>query len=271
MPLLLFCDGQAIYLLLAMLPLLPFVLPRAVVWNGAAGGHILLLTPLSIALASCLYAGLTVMNSSGALLRTAFSWTTSQLQDSPWQLLSPDSLVECCAQVTFAAALSVPAAWWIAGKGQRRAMLFGAALPVIAACLAQADGKLSHPATLLCLLFAPWMLLMAERLKQTPASVMALLLLGVAGAWNVFSYLPSADMTNWTACLRGQHIATPYASEAALGQWLLNHPGEILVDDRTLDAVLATRGHARQILFPNSAGLQLQTQSQTPTTDYVIV
>ena len=266
--LLLFADGRSVYILLAMTPAVPLLLPRQVAREGPAGGYMIVFLPLAMSLAACAYVGWATAGDPLLLYRSALGRNALLQSGEPWQTKGPGLLLSLLV-IPAVVAVCFPV---------RPALLRNASQPhiaatvivgvtVVAAVLAQADGALPHPASLMFYGIAPWAcaIVLQARRAVLPACV------GILSGWMLFSWLPTADMKAWTLALTGSTVTTVKPEVQQLGQYLATQKGAVLADDLLLAGAIAVRGHAFRLVMPGDARYRFETRGVAPSTDLVVM
>jgi len=268
--LLFFVDERALYLALAIFPVLPLVMPERPLKLSPLSVYLVLFSPLILGLLSWMYLNWLFMHDTlgfltapDALLRGAFATATSNqwLRTHGGEFLFPLVAMLAGLLLVFPAWLSLPQ---VALRHGKFSAGFAATVTIV---VAGAFGTMTlfvaHPLDMIVLGAVALMI----GIKEMPLSIgrrrniQILMAVGVCSGWLVFLFQPAPEMVSWREALSGQRVAYPDALEQALGQFLAEAPCPTLMDDHAAPYGVAARGSAKDLILPYSYAFKLAMAS----------
>lgn len=258
-----FADERTVYLLIALLPLFPLLLPRNILQQAPIGAYMIAFTPWALVFLAWAYLNWLFLHDPWHFLTaldSTFRGAANDVLYLPWLRdygPRPGKVVlVTLAYGLLAFPLLLPLLWQTRrDRGLQGAAAIAFLLPMLATLLATGDLFLPHPLYMLFLLAAAAMAALpigAAGPDWRPNILVAALALSTAGGWVVFPWMPTKDMALWRAALAGGHPEPPYAAERALGEWLAANREPTMLDDRHAYAALVARGDARDLILPFS-------------------
>ena len=277
-----FVDERAVFIFLALLPLLPLLANRRLVSESMTGVYGVAIFPLLLALCTWMYLNwifhgdpFTYLNEPGSGFRGA--WENAQ--DSSWLRSWGGEWAGPSGHAMVNGLLAFPAIVWLCWRWRRRMYLVAACLvlflhPIFAVGLATSGFFLGHPLSILLLLAGAVMgiLLILPRIRNGGMSVLAALLLaGSLNGWGMIWQDPDSEVGRWRESLAGLTAEVPFRDERELGYWLKTHDYETLIDDRVFYRAIAARGHGHRLILSYSLRFKNQMQMRQPDADQVVV
>jgi len=277
-----FVDERAVFIFLALLPLLPLLANRRLVSESLTGVYGVAIFPLLLALATWMYLNwifhgdpFTYLNAPGSAFRGAWE----EAQGSAWLQRWGGKWVGPTGQSLLHGLLAFPAVLWLCWRWRHRLYLVAACLvlflhPIFAIGLATSGFFLGHPLGILFLLAGATMgvLLILPRLKNGSLRTLTVLLLaGSLNGWGLLWQDPDREVRQWRDSLAGQTTQVPHEDELELGRWLDKHDVETLLDDRVFYRAIAARGHGHRLILSHSLRFKSQIQMRQPDVEQVVV
>lgn len=277
-----FVDERAFFLVVAFLPLIPLVAPPSMLRESALSVFFVIILPVALAVASWFYLNwifhgaartfLTAPNSSflGELLHSGEStWLVSF--GGTWAASTLIALL--LALAAFPGLLWQAAVVWRSPR-LRRGVLTFFLVPVLAVGVSTNSYFIGHPADMLFLLNAGFMvgLLLLPRAKlRQKAMAAGFLLLGDLVGGLLFYWYPSQDMLHWRLVLTGQERDVGYAEERDLGRFLAVNRLPTLLDERAGYRIIAARGDTRGLVLSYMPEFKLALQRADPAVAQIVV
>lgn len=278
-----YTDERTLFVFLALLPLIPFLASPRMARESLASVYAIMAFPLLVAVGAWLYMNWIFHGNPWSFLEAPDSSFRGAWQDvgqSPWllrwggQWLMPTLVAAGMALAAF------PVAGYLGWRffRKRRQWVAGMVLfvhPVIAAGLATAAFFLQNILGMVFLLAGAvmGMLLIMPRLRGARvAHLLGLLALGNLAGWGVMAGEGDREVLAWRAGLLGQGVPAAQAGEdVRLGEWLREHGGETLLDDRVAYRAIVARGHGRGLILPFSIRFKNAVKSRDPGVAQILV
>lgn len=276
-----FIDERTLFLFLALLPLVPFLASPRMVRESLVSVYAVMAFPLLVAFVAWIYMNWIFHGNPWSFLETpdaTFRGAWNHVGVTPWlldyggQWLIPILVSGLLAASAFPLALYL--FWRFAHKP--RQMLAGLVLylhPLIATGIATAGFFLADALNMVFLLASVTMALLLIMPRITGPRIrhlLALLVLGNLLGWVIMFWEPAPDVRLWRASLLARPVPDLYAADRRLGEWLREHDGETLLDDRIAYRVIVARGHGRNLVLPFSARFKNAVKARDPGVQQVL-
>lgn len=277
MALLFFADERTPFLVIAVAPLLPLLLPPVILQRRAASAYLVIFLPVIFSVLGWIYLNWMFFREPWQWLTlpdSAFRGAWAEIMSYTWLRDHGGQFFRPLVLASGFAALLVP---WLIGllcslrpmTPQWRACLVMTVVPIIATALATADSFLAHPFLMLFLLVPAMMAALAswpQITNRRPVLLIAGLGLSAVLSWGSMFWFSSPDFANWTSALSGQTIPPDREADERLGAWLAAHRDPTLLDSRLAAWVIAARGDAQglRLQFTREFRLNLLGQLTAP-------
>lgn len=274
-----FSDERTSFLVLALLPLIPFIAPSRMLGNSLPAIYIILVFPLLIAAGGWIYLNWVFHGNAWEFLQApeaSFRGSVSLSEHSPWlnelggHWLKPVGIALTFAMIAF------PLPLWMAWHYRRYQARLAASLtlylhPLFAVGLATTAFFLTDVFNLLYLLIAATMagILMMPRSRHI-GLILTLLLLGNLGGWGMLSRSAPSEAEAWKQALSGTMLP-PDEAMLQLGHWLRDNPQPTLLDDRGLYAAITERGQAHDLILPFTYAFKNEMKRLQPLSHQILV
>lgn len=276
-----FADERALYVMVALVPLLPLFAPRALLERAPAALYLLVFTPFAMGFLAWAYLNWLYLGNPWHFLQATDSAFLGAAADVPYVPWLRDHGQTFVAPLFIALAMLLagfPVLFWqVASKIKARksavTTLALIATILLATALSTDTDFLAHPLQMLFLVTA---IVMVSLNSHPPiwardrAIVLGLLALGIAGAWAVFFWEPSPDMVRWRTALVGRQVPFAHGGEAALGAWLAANREPTLIDDSLAYPAIVSRGDTRGLILPYMRAFKLDLSSQLPEVAQIV-
>ncbi len=276
-----FIDERALYIFVALLPLIPILASRRMAEESITSVYGVLTFPLLLSVCTWMYLNWIFADDPLTFLYardSAFRGAAEQSMQSDWLQQWGGLWLEPVGVALVGGMLAFPGTLWLCYRWRQRPRLVAASLvlvihPIIAIGLSTSGFFLGSVIGLLNLLAASTMgcLLMLPRVRRGGVAVMGLMLAGSAAGWLLLFQERGSEVAAWRESLLGRVTDEPYAEERALGLWLREHDMPTLLDDRTFYRAIAARGHGRSLILPYSARFKSEVQRRVPDVVQVVV
>lgn len=277
-----FVDERAVFLFLALLPLLPFLAPVRMLRSSMISAHVLISLPIGVAIVAWIYLNWLFHGDPWLFLtssESAFVGVSRTVQDVSWLRGFGGDFFRPLAWAMMLAALSVPAlAWTLWHLRARRRVLLGMGIlaihPVLATAIATKTYFLEHPIDIVFLTLGACMgsvLMMPKVWARHTIVPVSWFLASLVGGWIAFSIAPTDEMDRWRNALLGSPQIVAQPADARVGQWLAANPGVTLIDSRSAYRVVAARGGSQDLWLPFMPEFKLAERLGTVETPQVVI
>ena len=277
-----FIDGSAVYIFVALLPLLVIIAPRRTVMVSPLAMYLIVGTPFVFAILSWAYLNWIFEGSflhfvtspsshflGGQLAMDKYPW----LQDYGGQFFRP--LLVATGYLIIAFPVSVYLLLDTLDDTNRFRATFVLLLhPLIAIAMATSQFYLSHPFEILTLIIAGLMAELTYVKMQTRREFFFLLvfmMVSVVSGWWLFIESASPQMTQWVHALKGDVQLTKDDSDLQLGIWLSAHRQPTLMYEKSGYKVIAARGDAEGMLLSFSHAFKAAMRERVPGVKQIVV
>lgn len=279
--LLFFADERVPFLLLGLLPLIPFFASPRMIRESVASVYAVLIFPVMVAVFAWVYLNWIFHGDPWFFLRvpeSVFLGGRAAVGSSHWLSRYGGHFSAPTLNAIVLALLCFPLPLYLAIKGwrQRRSaravlVLFGH-LPVVIG-LATTLFFVRAPVEFLYLLLVVTMVSLLLMPRQGGGLLMPVVLL-LAGNLAAGGYLlaePAPDVVAWRTALSGTTSPPAYAADQGFGRWLRDNPAPTLMDDRPLFAAIVARSHGRDLVLPHSDRFKRELRGRVPGVEQVVV
>jgi membrane protein XagC len=256
-----FTDERTLFVLLALLPLIPLLAPRRMFNASVSSVYGVLVFPVALAIASWFYMNWIFHGDASLFLsapEASFRGAWRAASSSPWLMHYGGSFLMPLLIPSLIAVLAFPLPIWMLWRFRdrdnfRRAMIVLYLHPLLAISLATAAFYLAHPMEILFLLAAVSMslLLVVPRMDRYLPLVFGLLASGNLAAWALMAGEEHVDVRNWRNSLLARPLSEGQGVEQRLGEWLNDNRQPTLIDDRAGFRVIVARGDAKGLILPH--------------------
>lgn len=275
-------DERALYLLPGLFLLISAALPRDALTRSPFAMYLLIFTPIALAVLAWAYLNWLFLGDPFDFLRAADSTFLGAWLDYPYTPWLVDHgggfvlpvLVALAMQLAAFPALLILGFRAIGRRWPLRTGLIVYGTLALAVGLSTLHGTLSHPAVYISLTFAGLAVGFHHLRVQTKgARLLAAVTLaaGIFGGWAVLNWEATTRLERWTNAITGNQQPQLFEAEHALANWLRDHPGPTLLDDRDGYAVVADLGATRDLILPFSSEYKLALRRDRLTVVQVAV
>lgn len=276
-----FTDERTLFVLLALLPLIPMLAPKRMFNESVSSVYGVLVFPVALAIASWFYMNWIFHGDASLFLsapEASFRGAWRSAASSSWLMHYGGSFFLPLVISALAAVLAFPLPIWMLWHFRhrdnfRRATIVLFVHPVLAISLATAAFYLSHPMEILFLVSAVTMslLLVAPRVDRHFPVVLSMLACGNLAAWGMVAGEEHVDVRNWRTSLIGRPVSEEYLVERRLGEWLNDNRQPTLIDDRAAFRVIVARGDAKGLVLPHQREFKGALRQRDWATEQVVV
>lgn len=271
-----FVDSAAIFIFVALLPLIVVVAPIRTVMVSPSGLYLIVGTPLAFAIGTWAY-----MNwiFEGSFLHfitnadSAYLGGKLHIEEFPWlmqyggQLLMP--FLAVAGYMLVAYPVSIYLLLDTIDNGYRFRASFVLLLhPLVAVAIATSQEYLSHPFEILSLISAGLMAELTYVKMQTRREFVILVLfmmVSVVGGWWLFAETSNAQMKEWMQALQGPVVRTAEEdTDLALGVWLKSNPQPTILFEKYAYKVIAARGNTDNLYLSFSNEFKANLRQRVP-------
>jgi len=279
-----FIDATAVYLFVALIPLLVLIAPIRAIMVSPMSLYLIVGTPFAFAMATWGYMNWIfegdflyfITNSDsiflgGMLKIDDFPW----LQDYGGQFFMP--LLVSGGYLLVAYPVSIYLLLDTVDNNYRFRATFVLMLhPLIAIGIATGQNYLSHPFEILTLVSAGLMAELTYVKMQTHREFVLLvifMLVSIVGGWWVFIETGNPQMTRWVQALQGEKtiLSDKENGDMQLGQWLRIHRQPTMLYELSAYRVIASRGDAEGLLLSFSHEFKAAIRERIPSVDQIAV
>jgi len=279
-----FIDGSAIFIFVALLPLMVVVAPIRTLMVSPMSLYLIVGTPFAFAVGTWAY-----MNwiFEGSFLHfitnsdSAFLGGMLHINDYPWlknyggQFFRP--LLVATGYMLVAYPVSVYLLLDTISNSYRfRATFVLLIHPLIAIAIATSQNYLTHPFQILTLISAGLMAELTYVKMQTKREFFLLVLfmmVSVAGGWWLFAQTGTPQMQQWFRAMEGRTpvLTAEMDGDLQLGLWLKAHHEPTLIYERSAYKAIAARGDAKEFMLSFSSEFKTAMRERFPAATLIAV
>jgi len=279
-----FIDGSAIFIFVALLPLLVVVAPVRTLMLSPLSLYLIVGTPFFFAAGTWAYLNWIFEGSFLHFITNSdsvFLGGMLHINDYPWlkdnggQFFKP--LLMACGYMLIA----YPVTIYLLLDTMRNSYRFRATFvllihPLIAIAIATSQNYLTHPFEILTLISAGIMAELTHIKMQSRREFVLLVLfmmVSVGGGWWLFVHTGNPQMQQWARALAGEKpaIASSHDADLQLGLWLRGHHRPTLIYERSAYKVIAARGDAEGLMLSFSREFKTAMRERIPAVDMIAV
>jgi len=279
-----FIDGTAVYIFVALLPLLVLIAPIRTIMVSPMSMYLIVGTPFAFAVGTWAYMNWIfegeflyfITNSESAFLGgmlkvDQYPW----LMDYGGQFFMP--LLVSAGYLLIAYPVSLYLLLDTADDNHRFRATFVLMLhPLIAIGIATSQFYLTHPFEILTLVSAGLMAELTYVKMQTNREfvlLVAFMLVSIVGGWWLFIETGNPQMIRWVKALQGENtmVAVDKDADLQLGKWLSAHRQPTMLYERSAYRVIAARGDADRLMLSFSLGFKSAIRERIPSVTQLAV
>ncbi|MBL4774503.1 MAG: hypothetical protein JKY87_00385 [Mariprofundus sp.] len=279
-----FIDPTAIYIFVALIPLLVLIAPFRAIMVSPMSLYLIVGTPFAFAVATWGYMNwifegdflyfITNAESlflGGMLGIDNYPW----LQDYGGQFFMP--LFVSMGYLLVAYPVSIYLLLDTVDDNYRFRATFVLMLhPLIAIAIATSQNYLTHPFEILTLVSAGLMAELTYVKMQTRREFMLLaifMLVSIVSGWWLFLETGNPQMIRWAKALQGENtgLAVSQDGDLQLGKWLNAHRQSTMLYERSAYRVIIARGDAEGLVLSFSQRFKSTIRERIPSVDQIVV
>ncbi len=281
--LLFFTDGSAVFLFVALLPMLAVIAPRRLLMASPVSIYLILSVPFFFAVFG--WAWLNWIFESNFLFfitdpNSTFLGGYMKMFNYPWLVDFGGSFFSAFIAAFGYLILAYPVVLYFLVSTWDKGVRFRASFvlfihPILAIALATDQYYLSHPMEILVLINAS---ILAEitfinmESRRVYWGTVFFLLLSLGGGWWLFIETASPEMKQWTESFRSERVLVDDADgQLRLGRWLDQHREETMMDENSTYKALVARGDAKGVVLSFSSKFKLALNHRSPGVAMVVV
>jgi len=279
-----FIDGSAIFIFVALLPLLVVVAPVRTLMISPMSLYLIVGTPFAFAVGTWAY-----MNwiFEGSFLHfitnsdSAFLGGMLHINDYPWLKEYGGQFFKPLLVATGYMLIAYPVAVYLLLDTMSNSYRFRATFvllvhPLIAIAIATSQNYLTHPFQILTLISAGLMAELTFVKMQTKREFFLLVLfmmVSITGGWWLFAQTGNPQMQQWVRALEGEppFVASSMDGDLQLGLWLKAHHQPTLIYERSAYKVIAARGDAKGLMLSFSREFKIAMRERIPAAAMIAV
>lgn len=277
-----FVDERAVFLFIALLPLLPLVAPRRMIRESPLSVYAVVTFPFLASVASWAYLNWIFSNDPWLFWNSpesSFRGGWFRAPDVEWLRLYGGMWLKPILVSVGYALIAFPAFVWLLARVRRDRPLFAASAvlflhPLIAIGFGTMKYFITHPMAMLFLfssgLMAGMSLLPALD-RRGRRGALAVLLFGVIGGWYSLNWAPDPEIRQWRDAFVGEQLVPRHQGDIALGQWLRNHRQATLMDENGGFRVIVARGDAKSLMLSFSDEFKMALKRQVPNVEQIAI
>lgn len=279
-----FTDERTLFILLALLPLIPLLAPRRMMDESMGSVYGVLAFPAVLSIFGWVFLNMIFHNDTTLFLdapEASFRGAWNAVGDSPWLMKHGGDIVSPLVSPFIFALLAFPILPWLLWKHRRheRFLRAGTVLlvhPILALTLATTGFFLAYPIEILFLLAGVSMslLLVAPRVERQIPGLLALLVIGNLAGWAVLATEDHVDVRTWRDSLLMRPMSREYEADRRLGEWLRHNQsqrGQTMIDDRVGFRVIVAMGDARTLVLPHQNDYKSAMRKRDWALDQVVI
>ncbi|MDX8394518.1 MAG: hypothetical protein R8K21_08050 [Mariprofundales bacterium] len=273
-----YIDAMALFLFIALLPMLALVTPKKLLFESPVSVYIITSLPFVFVLLSWAYMNWIFHGDAWFFLsepRSAFLGDFQNIQNLSWLTKYGGEFINPLFIFLSYMLLCYPIILYVLYKTRKDSDRFRASVvmflhPSLALAFATSEYFLGHPVIVMVLIQAgvmAEMTLIPPHTRMANAVLLLFLALSVGGGWWWFAHYPSKDMDHWITAIQGKKIENPAAlADLRLGRWLNDNRLPTLMDHDSGYRVLVARGDADKMVLPFSTRFKLALRNR----DFII-
>jgi len=279
-----FIDGSAIFIFVALLPLLVVIAPVRTVMVSPMSLYLIVGTPFAFAVGTWAYMNWIFEGSFINFITnadSAFMGGMLHINEYPWLKNYGGQFFKPLLAATGYMLVAYPVAVYLLLDTMNDSYRFRATFvllihPLIAVAIATSQNYLTHPFEIMTLISAG---LMAEltyvKMQSRREFVLLVLFMMVSagGGWWLFVETGNPQMKQWVGALHGENrmLAATSDGDLQLGLWLKKHRQPTLIYERSAYKVIAARGDAKGLMLSFSHEFKTAMRERSPAAILIAV
>ena len=278
-----FIDGSAIFIFVALIPLLVVIAPVRAIMVSPMGLYLIVGTPFAFALFTWGYLNWIFEGSFINFITDAdsdFLGGMLHVFDYPWLLDYGGQFFMPLLAATGYLLITFPVSVYLLLDTINNSYRFRATFvlllhPLIAIAIATTQYYLTHPFEILTLVSAGLMAELTYVKMQTKREFVFLVIFmmaSVVGGWWLFIETASPQMAQWVQALKGEQLHSAESDgDLQLGLWLKEHRQQTMMYERSAFRVIAARGDAKGLVLSFSRDFKIAMRSRIPDVEQIAV
>jgi len=279
-----FIDGSAIFIFVALLPLLVVIAPVRTIMVSPMSLYLIVGTPFVFAVGTWAYMNWIFEGSFMHFITnadSAFLGGMLHINDYPWLKDYGGHFFKPLLAATGYMLIAYPVAIYLLLDTLNNSYRFRATFvllihPLIAVGIATSQNYLTHPFEILTLISAGLMAELTYVKMQTRREFVLLVLfmmVSVAGGWWLFVETGNPQMKQWVGALQGENhmLASKNDGDLQLGLWLKKHHQPTMIYERSAYKAIAARGDAKGLMLSFSREFKMAMRERIPTVALIAV
>lgn len=278
-----FIDGSAVYIFVALIPLLVVIAPRRTIMVSPMSLYLIVGTPFAFAVATWAYLNWIFEGSFMHFIEHADSMFLGGMmhaKEYPWLLDNGGQFFKPLLAATGYLLIAYPVSLYLLFDTINQNSRFRASFvlllhPLIAIGIATSQYYLTHPFEILTLVSAG---LMAEltyvkmQSRREYVFLVVFMLISVVGGWWLFIETANPQMKQWVQALSGKNVANAKGDgDLQVGLWLKAHRQPTLMYERSAYRVIAARGDAEGLVLSFSQDFKSVMRERNPNVRQIAV
>jgi len=279
-----FIDGSAIFIFVALLPLLVVVAPVRTLMVSPMSLYLIVGVPFAFAVGAWSYLNWIFEGSFLNFITnsdSAFLGGMLHINDYPWLKENGGQFFKPLLLSTGYLLITYPVTVYLLLDTMDNSYRFRATFvlllhPLIAIAIATSQNYITHPSEILALISAGIMAELTYVRMQSRREFFMLvvfMMVSAGGGWWMFIQTGSPQMHQWVSALTGQKpaIAASQDGDLQLGLWLKGHPQPTLIYERSGYNVIAARGDAKGLVLSFSHKYKVVMRERSPDVAMIAV
>ena len=278
-----FIDGSAVYIFVALIPLLVVIAPRRTIMVSPFSLYLIVGTPFAFAIGTWAYMNWIFEGSFMHFIEhsdSVFLGGMMHAKDYPWLLDYGGQFFKPLLAATGYLLIAYPVSLYllldtIDNNSRFRASFVLLLHPLIAIAIATSQNYLTHPFEILTLISAGLMAELTYVKMQTRREYVFLVIFMVAsviGGWWLFIETANPQMHQWVQALSGKQVTNAKQDgDLQLGLWLKDHRQPTLIYERSAYKVIAARGDAKGLMLSFSQDFKSRMRERNPNVRQIAV
>jgi len=279
-----FIDGSAIFIFVALLPLLVVIAPVRTIMVSPMSLYLIVGTPFAFAVGTWAYMNWIFEGSFINFIThadSAFLGGMLHIDEYPWLKDYGGQFFKPLLAATGYMLIAYPVAIYLMLDTMNNSYRFRATFvllihPLIAIAIATSQNYLTHPFEILTLISAGLMAELTYVKMQTRREFVLLVLfmmVSVVGGWWLFIETGNPQMKQWVGALHGENhmVASTGDGDLQLGLWLKKHRQPTLIYERSAYKVIAARGDAKGLMLSFSREFKTDMRERIPSAILIAV
>jgi len=278
-----FIDGSAIFIFVALLPLLVVIAPLRTIMVSPASLYLIVGTPFAFAVATWGYMNWIFEGDFLYFITnadSAFMGGMLHIQEYPWLQQYGGQFFMPMIAATGYMLIAYPVSIYLLLDTMNNSYRFRASFvlllhPLIVIGIATSQYYLKHPFEILGLISAGVMAELTFIKMQTKREFVLLvvfLIVSSAGGWWLFAQSGNPQMQQWMQALQGDlHLNAEEDADLAVGLWLKHNRQPTMLYDRDAFRVIAARGDAKDLQLSFSRDFKMHVRERIPNVAQIAV